>query len=123
MNMASIEPNPNQPMWMSNKTKQDIRNKHKIRKEKGPKSAEYKIAKAESKKLFKKDKIKQIQDDIEKLSYNTVLLSKSSKQSLKISVGVSKTEMVAFLPTKKKYLKDQQSFMKNFMLVTKCFPN
>ena len=65
-NLSKIK--QNQPTWMSDNTKQAIGNKHKIRKEKGPKSTQYKIAKAESKKLVKKDKIKQIQDDIEKLS-------------------------------------------------------
>ena len=37
--------------WMSTKTKEAIEAKHKIRKETGDKSAEYKAANAESKKL------------------------------------------------------------------------
>ena len=64
-----------------------------MRKEKGPKSSQYKVAKAESNKLVKKDKIKQIQDDIEKIS-STALLSKDAKQSLKLSAGESRTEVV-----------------------------
>ena len=43
--------------WMSNGTKTAIEIKHKIRKEHGSSSTLYKIAKAESKKLVKKDKI------------------------------------------------------------------
>ena len=54
--------------WMSKITKEAIQNKHKIRKLNGPSSKEYKIAKAESKKLVKKDRMKQIEDDLTKIS-------------------------------------------------------
>ena len=55
-----------QPHWMSEETKCAIDDKHKIRKVNGP--SEYKIAKAESKKLVKKDKLKQVERDIDLLS-------------------------------------------------------
>ena len=60
--------NYSQPHWMSEETKCAIDGKHKIRKVNGPSSSEYKIAKAESKKLVKKDKLKQIERDINLLS-------------------------------------------------------
>ena len=53
---------------MSEEAKCAIDGKHKIRKANGPSSSEYKIAKAESKKLVKKDKLKQIERDINLLS-------------------------------------------------------
>ena len=45
---------------MSTKTKEAIEANHKIRKQAGDKSAEYKAAKAESKKLVKRDRLQQI---------------------------------------------------------------
>ena len=56
------------PRWMSNNTKSAIDTKHKVRKTKGSSSIEYKVAKAESKKLVKKDRLKLIEDEIDKLS-------------------------------------------------------
>ena len=50
---------------MSTKTKEAIEAKHKIRKQAGDKSAEYKAAKAESKKLVKRDRLQQIEKDID----------------------------------------------------------
>ena len=57
-----------QPPWVSNNTKAAIENKHKTRKQFGANSAQYKTAKAETKKLTKKDKLKQIEDDHDSLS-------------------------------------------------------
>ena len=54
--------------WMSTKTKEAIETKHKIRKQIGDKSPEYKVAKAESKKLVRKDKLQQIEKDIDVIS-------------------------------------------------------
>ena len=48
---------------MSNDTKRAIDEKHKIRKKNGAKSREYKISKAEFKKLVKKDRLNQIEKD------------------------------------------------------------
>jgi hypothetical protein len=45
-----------------------IENKHEIRKKHGSSSPLYSIAKAESKKLVKKDKLKQLEDDLDSLS-------------------------------------------------------
>ena len=56
------------PQWMSPKTKEAINTKHKTRKEKGHQSIEYKIAKAESKKLVKKDRLNQIEKEIDNIS-------------------------------------------------------
>ena len=53
---------------MSDDTKRAIDEKHKIRKKNGAKSREYKIAKAESKKLVKKDRLNQIEKDIDTFS-------------------------------------------------------
>ena len=53
---------------MSNETKIAIDNKHKIRKEHGPSSPTYKITKAESKKLVKKDKLKFTDNQLDALS-------------------------------------------------------
>ena len=47
--------------WMSHETQKAITNKHQIRKHSGQSSPEYKIAKAETKKLVKKDKMKQME--------------------------------------------------------------
>ena len=60
--------NPAEPDWMSTATKQAIETKHRIRREKGDSSKEYKIAKAESKKLVAKDKLRQIESEIETIS-------------------------------------------------------
>lgn len=56
------------PNWMTQKTKQAIKSKHKIRKKFGSSSTQYKIAKSESKKLVKKDQLKQLEDDIDELN-------------------------------------------------------
>ena len=60
--------NSKQCNWMSTKTKEAIEAKHKIRKQAGDKSAEYKAAKAESKKLVKRDRLQQIEKDIDVIS-------------------------------------------------------
>ena len=52
------------PEWMSCNTKKAIDNKHKTRKSKGTSSTEYKVAKAESKKLVKKDGLNQVEKDM-----------------------------------------------------------
>ena len=54
--------------WMTPETLKAIENKHEIRKTHGTSSPLYSIAKAESKKLVKKDKLKQIEDDLDSLS-------------------------------------------------------
>ena len=56
------------PEWMSNKTKDAILGKHLIRKNHGATSPQYKVAKSETKKLVKKDRLKQIDDEHSKLS-------------------------------------------------------
>ena len=53
---------------MTPETLKAIENKHEIRKTHGTSSPQYSIAKAESKKLVKKDKLKQIEDDLDSLS-------------------------------------------------------
>ena len=60
--------NSSQCSWMSAKAKEAIDTKQKIRKQNGDKSLEYKIAKAESKKLVKKDRLKQVEEDIGAIS-------------------------------------------------------
>ena len=55
------------PRWMSSDNKAAI-DKRKIRKEKGEKSISYKIAKAETKKLVKRDRINNINDDLDQMS-------------------------------------------------------
>ena len=56
------------PEWMTTNTKTAINEKHKVRQQFGPKSNQYKIAKAETKKLVKKDKIQHIENEHETLS-------------------------------------------------------
>lgn len=56
------------PEWMSQQTKQAITSKHNIRKVYGPNSIQYKIAKSESKKLVKKDKLKHLEKGIDELN-------------------------------------------------------
>ena len=56
------------PEWMTTKTKTAISNKKKIRQLKGDDSIEYKIAKAETKKLVKKDKIHSIEKQCDTIS-------------------------------------------------------
>ena len=51
------------PDWMSKETKQAINDKKSVRKSFGENSKEYKIAKAETKKLVKKDKISKLERD------------------------------------------------------------
>ena len=58
--------NQSEPHWMS--TTKAIEAKHRIRKDKWDSSKEYKIAKAETKKLVAKDKLKQIEAEIETIS-------------------------------------------------------
>ena len=53
---------------MSCNTKKAIDNKQKARKAKGTSSTEYKVAKAESKKLVKKDRLNQVEKDMDTLS-------------------------------------------------------
>ena len=60
--------NQTYPNWMSQETKTAIQNKHKIRKKIGATSTQYRIAKAESKKLVKKDRLKQIEKNVDSLS-------------------------------------------------------
>ena len=61
--------NSSQCARMSTKTKEAIDTKHNIRKQNGDKSLEHKIAKAESKKLVKKDRLKQeVEKDIDAIS-------------------------------------------------------
>ena len=60
--------NQTYPNWMSQETQTAIKNKHKIRNEIGATSTQYRIAKAESKKLVKKDRLKQIEQDVDFLS-------------------------------------------------------
>jgi hypothetical protein len=56
------------PEWMSNATKTAIENKKVVRNKYGDNSAEYKIAKAETKKLVKKDKLSKLERDCDELS-------------------------------------------------------
>ena len=56
------------PNWMSMNTKIAIDNKHKVRQTKGTSSNEYKAAKNETKKLVKKDRLNQIEKDMDSLS-------------------------------------------------------
>ena len=56
------------PKWMTENTQKAIENKKRIRNEKGTNSIEYKIIKSEVKKLVKKDKLKQIDDECDELS-------------------------------------------------------
>ena len=53
---------------MSIETKQTIASKNKCRKEKCDKSSEYKMAKAESKKLVKRDRINQVEKDLDAIA-------------------------------------------------------
>ena len=61
----NTEPSPG---WMSQQTKLAISNKHKIRKENCSSSMQFKITKAESKKLVKKNQLNHIESIIEKLN-------------------------------------------------------
>lgn len=56
------------PKWMSQNTKDAIENKHKVRKAKGHSSMEYRIAKSESKKLVQKNRLKQVEEELDSLS-------------------------------------------------------
>ena len=54
--------------WLTDNTKRAIENKHNIRKTFGSNSSEYKIAKAETKKAVKKDKLKFTEQELDLLS-------------------------------------------------------
>ena len=56
------------PSWMQKDTQKAINNKKDVRKKHGDSSTQYKIAKAETKKLVKRDKINQLNDDIDEIS-------------------------------------------------------
>ncbi len=56
------------PKWMTEESKAAIRKKHDIRKENGPKSTQYREAKAKSKKLVKRDKLKLVEVDLDRIS-------------------------------------------------------
>ena len=56
------------PTWMKNDTYKAINNKKDVRKKHGDSSTQYKIAKAETKKLVKRDKINQLNDDLDEIS-------------------------------------------------------
>ena len=56
------------PKWMSNSTVLAISNKKDVRRSHGDSSIQYKVAKAEVKKLVKKDKINKINDDLDGFS-------------------------------------------------------
>lgn len=104
--------------WMSPQTKSSIENKHNIRKQKGDKSTEYKIAKAESKKLVRKDKLEHVEKQMDiintlpphKQNYATI---KRLKSKLKNITWESKTKTAKFLQTKQRFLRDGQNSMKN----------
>ena len=53
------------PQWMSDESKAAIKNKHKVRQEQGAASSEYKKAKATSKILVKRDKMVEIERDLD----------------------------------------------------------
>ena len=79
------------------KQKQLLKKKHEIRKQYGSTSASYKISKAETKKLVRKDKLRYIENSISKLFYqvnNTMLPSKTSKLILRTLAGASKTKTI-----------------------------
>ena len=56
------------PQWMQPDTRKAIENKKDVRKKHGDTSSQYKIAKAETKKLVKRDKINQLNDDLDEIS-------------------------------------------------------
>ena len=56
------------PSWMSNGTIQAINNKKDIRKKHGDRSIQYRVAKAETKKLVKIDKINHLNDALDEIS-------------------------------------------------------
>ncbi len=56
------------PKWMTEESKAAIRKKHDIRKKNGPKSNQYKEAKAMSKRLVKRDKLKLVEVDLDRIS-------------------------------------------------------
>ncbi len=56
------------PKWMKKTTKQAIEDKKSIRKVHGDHSAQYKIAKSETKKFVRKDKIEQIEKECDVLN-------------------------------------------------------
>jgi len=56
------------PSWMKNDTKSAINDKKNVRKQYGESSIPYKVAKAEVKKLVKRDKLNQLNDDLDKIS-------------------------------------------------------
>ena len=64
-----LDPEVNQfPNWMTNESKNAIKQKHKVRKESGPNSDEYRKAKAVSKRLVKRDKLKKIEVELDTIS-------------------------------------------------------
>ena len=68
--IAHVLPTKDQshPGWMTNETKQAILNKHQTRRKYGGTSIKYKVAKAETKKLVRKDKMKHIEQEIDLVS-------------------------------------------------------
>ena len=106
-----------QPEWMSCNSKKAIDNKHKAREAMGTSSTEYKVAKAESKKLVKKDRLNQVEKDMDTLSslpsnkqYYTVI-KKLKTKARNISWGI-KSKMAAFYLTKKTFLNAGHNFTK-----------
>ncbi len=66
---ACLDANVNTfPKWMTEESKAAIKRKHKISQEIGPKSSQYRKAKTESKRLVKRDKLKLIEFDLDRIS-------------------------------------------------------
>ena len=53
------------PEWMSDETKSAIKNKHKVRQQQGSNSSQYRKAKAESKQLVKRDKMRKLETEMD----------------------------------------------------------
>ena len=56
------------PLWMHADTKKAIENKKVVRKKYGDASRQYKVAKSETKKLVKRDKINHLNDELDEIS-------------------------------------------------------
>ena len=56
------------PTWMQSDTLRAVNNKKQVRQKHGDSSIQYKVAKAETKKLVKRDKINQLNDDLDVIS-------------------------------------------------------
>ena len=107
------------PKWMSENTEKVITEKKRIRKEKGTKSIEYKIIKSEVKKMVKKDKLKQIEDDCDELNklppnqkYYQIIKKIKNRNSRQFGWGIKRSDGTITM-NKEEIIHEWETFYEN----------